>query len=195
MQRDDLPVIVQAALAHAQFETIHPFADGNGRTGRAIVHALLRGKGLVKTTTAPVSAGLLRQTTRYFEALDSYRRGDGRPIIERFCDASRFAADSGTRLVDQLGDQVRQAHEKMAGVRSSSLAWHVIPHLVANPVMNARLLIDRFGMRQDGAQRALATLTELAVVEERTGMRRNRVWQHPGILAVLDNYAAGLRRT
>ena len=57
LARDDLPVLLHAALAHAQFETVHPFTDGNGRTGRALVHALLSGKGLL-TTTAPVSAGL-----------------------------------------------------------------------------------------------------------------------------------------
>ena len=67
IRRDDIPVLSQAALAHAQFETIHPFADGNGRTGRAIVHCLLRGKGLTRLVTVPVSAGLLTDTDRYFD--------------------------------------------------------------------------------------------------------------------------------
>ncbi|GAB4096008.1 hypothetical protein GCM10028787_14830 [Brachybacterium horti] len=61
--RTDLPPLLHAALAHAQFETIHPFTDGNGRTGRALVHAMLRGTGLLRTVTAPVSAGLLRDVT------------------------------------------------------------------------------------------------------------------------------------
>ena len=54
-----MPVLAHAALAHAQFETIHPFEDGNGRTGRALVHAMLRSKGLTRTVTVPISAGLL----------------------------------------------------------------------------------------------------------------------------------------
>ena len=107
--RDDVPVIVQAAVAHAQFETIHPFADGNGRTGRALVHAILRGKGVMTRTTAPVSAGLLTDTEAYFSALGAYRRGDARPIVEQFTRASRYAAFTGERLVDDLAALVDAA--------------------------------------------------------------------------------------
>jgi len=194
VQRDDLPVLVQAAVAHAHFETIHPFADGNGRTGRALVHAILRSKGLVTSTTAPVSAGLLRETERYFDALDTYRAGDARPIVERFADAARYAASSGARLVDDLAAQLDGSRTAMAGLRPGSGAWKVLPHLVSQPVVNARHLVDALGMNDMGAQRALAALTRVGVLEERTGLRRNRVWQHPGILTVLDGYAEGLRR-
>src|SRR3954447_6008619 len=72
--RTDLPVLAQAAIAHAQFETIHPFADGNGRTGRALIHAMLRGRGLTRNVTVPVSAGLLTTTQAYFDSLTAYRR-------------------------------------------------------------------------------------------------------------------------
>lgn len=77
--RQDLPVLVHAAIAHAQFETIHPFADGNGRTGRALVHAMLHGKGLLTRQTAPVSSGLLHRHGDYVEALTAFRRGDAGP--------------------------------------------------------------------------------------------------------------------
>ena len=76
--REDLPVVVQVAVSHAQFETIHPFVDGNGRAGRALAQALLRNKGLASHTTVPVSAGLLTDTTSYFAALTAFplrRRG------------------------------------------------------------------------------------------------------------------------
>ena len=195
VQRDDLPVLVQAAVAHAHFETIHPFTDGNGRTGRALVHAILRNKGLVTSTTAPVSAGLLRETARYFDALGTYRAGDARPIVERFADAARYAASSGACLVDDLAAQLEESRTKMAGLRPGAGAWKVLPHLVAQPVVNARYLVDALGMNDMGAQRALTALTSAGVLEERTGLRRNRVWQHPGILTVLDEYAEGLRRT
>lgn len=195
MRRDDLPVIVQAAIAHAQFETIHPFSDGNGRTGRALVHGLLRGKGIVVNTTAPVSAGLLKNTEAYFEALSAYRRGDARPIVERFADASRFAANSGARLVDDLATELDQSRAKMKGaVRPQAASWRLLPHLVAHPVLNAALVKERLGVDDKTAQRALAQLTDAGVVEERTGMQRNRIWQHGGILRVLDVYAQALRR-
>lgn len=196
MRRDDLPVLVQASIAHAQFETIHPFADGNGRTGRAIVHALLRAKGVLTSTTAPVSAGLLRDTGAYFQALTDYRAGDARPIVERFSEASRYAATSGARLVDELADQVEQARALLAdaGVRSHATAYQVLPHLVAHPVLNSATLTRGLGVNDNTAHRALAQLTSAGVLTERTGARRNRIWQHGGILDVLDLYAQGLRR-
>ncbi|WP_307815867.1 Fic family protein [Myceligenerans indicum] len=194
MRREDMPVLVQAAIAHAQFETIHPFADGNGRTGRAIVHALLRSKGVLTSTAAPVSAGLLRDTEGYFRALGAYRDGDARPIIEDFGDASRFAASSGAQLVDELAEQVEWSREQMSGVRRDAGAWKVLPHLVAHPVVNANFLMERMGMNGMGAQRALGQLVDAGVLEERTGMQRNRVYQHTGVIQVLDVYAQRLRR-
>lgn len=196
VQREDMQLIAQAAVAHAQFETIHPFSDGNGRTGRALVHAMVRGKGLVTSTTAPISAGLLINTTGYTDALQAYRAGDARPIIERFSEASRFAAQSGAELVDRLAEQIDEGHRALSAsrLRPQAVAWRVLPHLVAHPVLNARHLEDRFAMSAPTAQRALAQLTEAGVLTERTGLKRGRVWQHAGILTVLDAYAASLRR-
>lgn len=194
MRRVDLPPLLQAALAHAQFETIHPFADGNGRTGRALVHALLRAVGVVSKTTAPISAGLLKQTEQYFDALTAYRGGDAGPIVERFVEASMFAASSVTQLVDDLRAEVEAAGEKLSGLRKNASAWRVLPHLIAHPIINATFLQQRLDFNEVTAQRALAQLVEHGVVQQRSGLKRNRVYHHTGILAVLDTYAQQLRR-
>jgi Fic family protein len=128
IDRDDVPVVAQAAIAHAQFETIHPFVDGNGRTGRALLHAILRAKGLLTHASAPVSAGLLRDTAAYFDALTSYRDGDVRPLIECFAAASRFAATSGTALVGNLLGELEASRTLLAGLRPQSKAWEVVPN-------------------------------------------------------------------
>ena len=94
-RRADLPLLSQAAIAHAQFETIHPFPDGNGRTGRALIHAMLRGHGLTRNVTVPVSAGLLTDTNGYFDALTAYR--DGRPCPDR--------REAGQRVVRRGGQR------------------------------------------------------------------------------------------
>lgn len=160
------------------------------------MHALLRAKGVLTSTTAPVSAGLLRDTGADVQALTDDRAGDARPIIERFSEASRYAATSGARLVDALADQVEQARGLLvyAGVRSHATAHQVLPHLVAHPVLNSGTLTRGIGVNDNTAQRALARLTSAGVLTERTGVRRNRIWQHSGILDVLDLYAQGLRR-
>ena len=98
-QRADLPALPQIAVAHAQFETIHPFTDGNGRTGRALVQAMLRNNGLTRQVTVPVSAGLLADTSAYFAALTTYRDGDAAPIVERFSQASVLAIANGRQLI------------------------------------------------------------------------------------------------
>lgn len=195
LSRVDLPPLVLAAVAHAQIETIHPFADGNGRIGRALVHAVLRRTGVVTRATAPVSAGLLRDSERYFAALTSYRSGDAAPIIERFAEASRFAAARGSRLVEDLRGQSGEASERLATVRSDAAAHRVVPLLVGQPVVNVGFVRERLGLDERSAFRAVDTLVSAGVLTERTGKSRNRVYQHAGILAVLDNFAEDIRRT
>ncbi|WP_408654831.1 Fic family protein [Jatrophihabitans sp.] len=102
LSRNDLPPLIHAAIAHAQFETIHPFSDGNGRTGRALVHSILRAKGLTRQVTVPVSAGLLADTNSYFAALTAYREGDPEPIVERLSNATFAAVNNGRTLVAEL---------------------------------------------------------------------------------------------
>ena len=192
--RADLPVIPHVAITHAQFETIHPFVDGNGRTGRALAQSMLRNLGVTRHTTIPMSAGLLVNTETYFDALSAYREGDAGPIIARFADASRYAASSGRTLVDGLAGQLERSRELLAGLRSQSRAWDVLPLLVGQPVVNARYLKRVLGWGDMTVTRALDALTERGVLVERSGKRRNRVWEHRGILGVLDDYAEQIRR-
>lgn len=87
-RRIDVPALPQIALAHAQFETIHPFPDVNGRTGRALVHAMLRRLGITRSVTVPVSAGLLGDIRGYFGALTAYREGESMPSSSRSSEPS-----------------------------------------------------------------------------------------------------------
>ena len=159
-----------------------------------VVHALVRSKGLVTDTTAPISAGLLRNTAGYIDALTAYRAGDARPIVERFSEAARFAASSGAELVDALADELDSTLDRLSHLRSDATAKKVVPHLVAHPVINAAFLQRRLALSGVTAQRALAQLADAEVLDERTGKRRGRVWQHTGIIDVLDDYARSLRR-
>jgi Fic family protein len=193
-RRTDLPSLVQVAVAHAQFETIHPFVDGNGRTGRALAQAMLRHNRISTYTTVPLSAGLLTDTESYFDALTRYRRGDAGPIVRRFADAARYASVTGRTLVDGLAGQLRQSNEALSGIRSDSAAWRILPLLVGQPVVNTRYLVDALSSRDMTVARALDVLTRRGVLFERTGFSRNRVWEHRGILSVLDDYAREVRR-
>ena len=194
MEREDLPGLIQVAVAHAQFETLHPFVDGNGRTGRALAQALLRHRGLTPRTIVPISAGLLTDVESYFSALGAFRDGDAGPIIRRFAGAARFAATTGERLVDALADRLRESHDALLGLRPQSAAWRVLPLLIGQPVVNSRYLQSALQLNDVTVVRALDALTERGVLVERTGRRRNRIWQHNGVLEILDDYAAQVRR-
>lgn len=195
MARDDLPVVVQAAIAHAQFETIHPFPDGNGRVGRAIIHSLLRGKGLTRTITVPVSAGLLTDTSTYFDALDSYRSGDPVPIVQQLSDASLRSIDNGRHLAADLRS-IRQGWTESIRARSDSTAWKLADVLLRQPVVSSSLVQGELGVTVSNSFRAIKRLVEAGVLNEVRGTRRNQLWEAQHVTAALDAFAerAGRRR-
>lgn len=195
MARNDIPALAHVAAAHAQFETIHPFSDGNGRTGRALAQAMIRNKRIVRSATVPLSAGILRNTDAYFDALGAFRDGDAEPILTTFASAALFAAASGRRLVDELADEMDQARDALDGVRGHALVWQLLPELVSQPIINTRFVEQRLGVNKMSAGRAITQLVESGVLTETSGRRRSRVYEHRGILGVLDAYAASILRT
>lgn len=187
-QRTDVPALPQIAVAHAQFETIHPFTDGNGRTGRALVQAMLRNKGLTHQVTVPVSAGLLADTDSYFAALTAYRDGDAAPIVERFSNASVLAIANGRQLVVEIRG-IRESWNDVITARSDSAVWKVADLLPRRPVVNAALLAQELGIESTNAHRYLNPLTEAGILVETASGPRNRVWRSPEVLAALDAFA------
>ncbi|MGF1646877.1 MAG: Fic family protein [Kineosporiaceae bacterium] len=188
-RRTDLPVLTQVALAHAQFETIHPFPDGNGRTGRALVHALLRRHRLTRCVTVPVSAGLLTDTPAYFAALMAYRAGDPAPIVERFATASFLAIVNARRLVADL-HAIRERWAAVIRARRGATAWRVADLLLRQPIVDAATVARELGVTSGNVPRAIAPLVEAGILVESTGHSRNKVWQAGEVLAAVDDFAA-----
>lgn len=192
-RRDDLDVLPQIAIAHAQFETIHPFPDGNGRTGRALAHAMLRSSGTTQQVTVPISAGLLSEPEDYFRALTSYREGDVVPIVRVFTASSFAAIANAKRLVDDLGE-VRANWEAVLDARRGSTARRALDVLIEQPVVTVQYLASRLGVSNVAANSALPHLEAAGVVRRRDEGRRNRHWQADGVLDALDAFAARARR-
>lgn len=187
--RDDLPALAHAALAHAQFETIHPFTDGNGRTGRALVQAMLRQAALTRNVTVPVSAGLLADTDAYFDALTAYRHGDPIPIVVQFAQAAFRAVANGRVLVDELR-QTRQGWNEVIKARSDSAIWRLADLLLRRPVVNARAVADELGLDVGNVHRYIKPLLDARILVESLDVKRNQVWRAPEVLAALDAFAA-----
>jgi Fic family protein len=192
-QRDDIPALPQIALAHAQFETIHPFTDGNGRTGRALIQAMLRRKGLTRNVTVPVSAGLLTDTDSYFAALTAYREGDPAPIVRRVSEAAVAAVFNGRQLVSDL-HAVRAGWNDKITARSDSAVWQIADLLLRRPVINTALLTEELGIESKHARRYVEPLSEAGIILETSSGPRSRVWRSPEVIAALDAFAERARR-
>jgi len=188
-RRTDLPLLPQAAIAHAQFETVHPFPDGNGRTGRAFIHAMLRRHGLTRNVTVPVSAGLLTNTSSYFDALTTYRDGQPAPIVERVATASVAAVANGRQLVAELR-AIRCGWDDVITARRGAAAWRLADVLVRQPVIDAATAARELDVTPQNAQRAIGALATAGVLDEFTGFARNRMWQAREVLDALDEFAA-----
>ncbi len=186
--RADIPPIAHAALLHAQFETIHPFVDGNGRTGRVLVHTVLRSHGVTRHTTVPVSAGLLRSPARYFAALTAYRDGDVDPIVQEMSHAALAAVVNGRRLSDDIV-QIRTAWMDQITARSDSSAWRLADLLFAQPVVNAERVAADLQISTRAARTAIDTLVHAGVLTATSDARRNRVWLAPQVITAIDEFS------
>lgn len=193
VQRADVPVLAQVAIAHAQFETIHPFNDGNGRVGRTLVHAMLRRSDVTRRLTVPVSAGLLTDTSAYFRALDSYRTGDLEPILRQFIDATFRAVANGRQLVGEL-DATFQSWQSRLPSRQGSAARRLLPWLLNQPAVDVAFVEHATGVALSAAQRAVDQLEAVGVLARFGAGGRNRVWLAPEVIDALDRFAERVGR-
>lgn len=188
LARDDLPVLVHAAIAHAQFETIHPFTDGNGRTGRALLHAMLRHGELTSRVTVPISAGLLTDTRSYFDALTAFRAGDMPRIVEQVCDASRRAAGHGRWLVDSLAE-VQDGWSETIQARAGSAGRKLLNILIGQPAVNVAYVEAKLGVSNTAARRAVEQAVAASVLTETSDRKRDRVFLARDVIDVLDEFS------
>lgn len=193
IQRTDIPLLAQASIAHAQFETIHPFNDGNGRTGRALVHAMLKQGGATTRTTVPVSAGLLVDTDSYFAALTSYRNGDPSRIVERFTHASFAAVNNGRALAADLLE-VYDIWSRGLNARKTAAVWKVLPLLLSHPAVTSAMVQESTGLSQPAADNVIKQLREAGILTKASGAQRYVVWVATDVTKALDEFAARARR-
>ncbi|MGO4254958.1 Fic family protein [Marmoricola sp. RAF53] len=187
----DLPV-VQAAVIHAQFETIHPFDDGNGRVGRALVHGVLARSGLVDGGVVPLSTALRNDERGYVDALTAYRYdgADRKPALSRYVAHFLAALEIATSTAERFVDAATAVHTKwraaVAGVRTDSSLHRAVDLVVENPVISARFLADELAVSAVSAQTLVKQLVAAGIVKPATGQyRRSAVYQADDILALL----------
>lgn len=194
---DLLPPLVQAALVHAQFETIHPFHDGNGRTGRALIHAILRRRGLAPSYVPPLSVVLAANRDGYIEGLTDYREDRTDAWIERFASAAATAADlAGAYLLaaKRLTERWRaQLAASLDAPRADAAAWAIIDVLPAHPMFTAPVAATAIDRSRPQVYQAIGQLEAAGVLRRLSKGKRNRVWEAVGLLDLLAGLEAGER--
>jgi len=183
----DLPPLVQVALIHYQFETIHPFLDGNGRIGRSLIILFLCQQGILTKPLLYLSAFFERHRREYYERLLEVRqKGDWRQWIEFFLRA----------VTEQSGDAVRRSRRLLdlhQNYRQASLEKHMSPTtgrlielIFMRPVLNVKLVQELLRVTFPAAQKAIRILQEENILEEVTGSKRSKAYAAREILKILE---------
>ena len=193
MNRDDLPAVVQAAVAHAQFETIHPFADGNGRVGRCLIHSVLIRRGLAPRYVPPISLILAAGARQYIEGLVDFREGRAPDWIELFADATRLAAAEAERLAAEIEALEQEWVERLGHPRRDSSAYTVLARLPAHPVVDVSTVQRLADISDVAAGRLLKRLEDAGIVTRIGDRRRGRAWEARELFDLVNEFEAGLQ--
>jgi Fic family protein len=189
---DALPAVAQAAIAHAQFETIHPFADGNGRTGRALVHFVLRRRGLATRVLPPISLVLATWANDYIAGLGATRyRGpasstaarDGTNLwVARFAAACLRAVEDATSFEERARLLHEEWRTRLGRVRTGSAADLLLRALPGAPVITVNSAAAHVGRTFKAVNDAIARLTDANILRQVSVGRRNRAFEAADVI-------------
>jgi len=186
---DSLPPLVQAAIAHAQFETIHPFEDGNGRTGRALTQIVLRKRGLAPAYVPPISVVLASQRDRYIKGLGQFRAGHDTEWIEIFAVAAAQGADLADRYLKKVIEFQEEWRERLRAAvnpRSDAAAWPLIDALPGHPIITTPVAVASIKRSRPATNQAIQQLAESGILRPLSQSQRNRAWEVSELLDLLS---------
>lgn len=184
--RVDLPPILQAGIAHAQYETIHPFMDGNGRAGRGLIGMILIRREVSDRVLPPISLILAGNADAYVRGLTSYRYATETDWFDFFSGTIIRAADSSEMLARRVRELVEQWLEAAGRPRAGSAPRTLVESLPTHPVLTLATAQSVTGLGDEACRRALNRLEEAGVLRETTAGKRNRVWESVGLFDLLD---------
>ncbi len=185
---DGLPTLVRAGLAHVQFETIHPFLDGNGRVGRLLITLLLCEAGLLRQPLLYLSVYFKRHRVRYYDLLNGIRHtGDWEAWLAFFLQGVQETAENAAATVGRLTERFTEDRQRVAteGRRAGS-ALRVHEALQERPILSIPKTCKRTGLAFPTVSAALRLLERAGLVREITGFSRNRVYVYSEYLRILN---------
>jgi Fic family protein len=188
VNREDLPGVAQAAIAHAQFETIHPFLDGNGRVGRCLIHVILRRRGIAPRFVPPVSVVLAARANAYVAGLVGYREGRISDWCASFAGACERAASLSAELADAIARLERQWFERVGRPRRDSAAARIIAALPAQPITSAATIRATIVASHQRALVGLKALADAGVIRQISEGGYDRQYAADELFALVEAY-------
>ncbi|MCC5844934.1 MAG: Fic family protein [Verrucomicrobia bacterium] len=187
-QPEPTPPLIKAALAHVQFETIHPFLDGNGRLGRLLIPLILCESGILREPMLYLSLFFKTHRQTYYDLLNRVRtEGDWEAWLDYFAEAVTLTATQAVDAVQRLEALARGDRERIHSLgRAAKSARQIHQELLRRPLATSPELAHRTGLTAITVNRALDHLCTLEILREITGQRRNRVFAYPRFLAILQ---------
>ena len=194
--RSTFPVLVRAALAHVQFETIHPFLDGNGRIGRLLVTLMLCEERTLREPILYLSLYLKKNRTRYYDLLQLVReKGDWETWLEFFLDGVVETSEQGVATARRMLALFEKDQSKISGLgRAAASALRVHGELQRSPLQSVPHLAKKLELSQPTVQKSLDHLAGLGIAREITGKRRSRLYEYAKYLRILDEGTEPLGR-
>ncbi len=193
--RDDVPTLVQAAIVHAQFESIHPFIDGNGRIGRALIHAVLRRRRAARHLTVPIASALVAHRERYFAALNDYRAGCAAPLIAMLASATSTATAESWRTAARLVDLRKDWHGAVGGSRPGTALHRLLDLLTEEPIVNVALVAERLDASESTAVTTIQTLVSARILTKAPRSRRAPVWLAQPVLDEVADLSSRIQQS
>jgi Fic family protein len=192
MDRDDMPAVTQAALAHAQFETIHPFVDGNGRVGRCLIHLILRRRGVAQLFVPPVSVVLATNAKAYIRGLTAFRDGRLDDWNRSFAISCASAATQSQLLALDIQELEAAWLERAGQPRRGSATRKVISVLAAQPIITVQTAQKQVGGSLESARLAMNRLEASRVIRRITVSWYDRVWAAEELFDLLNAFEHSL---
>lgn len=192
MNRDEISPVAQAAIAHAQFETIHPFGDGNGRVGRCLVHVLFRRRGLAPTYVPPVSLVLGAKKDSYIAGLGAFRGGEVDSWVEQFAAAVEAAAVHARAFSEQVARLQADWIDRAEPMRSDAGARAIIDCLPSFPIITAATVEQLTGRSRVAALNGLEHLADVGILSRHRNQRKGDSWEAKELFTLLDQFEATL---
>jgi Fic family protein len=192
IDRSDLAAVAQAAIAHAQFENIHPFIDGNGRTGRALIYTVLRRRGEIAHYLPPVSLVLAAEPRNYIGGLGAYSQGKVSIWCGRFGQATRRSAGEAERLAAEIEAVQAGWLEQLGQPRRDAAVRELINALPAQPVIDVAAAQQLTGKSHVAIGGAIAQLEEAGILTKLNERKWGRVWECGELLKLVDDFEKAL---